>query len=223
MRNPIRSETDAFHILFGSAVLFGASAALAALASPIAGGALLVGGVAGAVAWEFATNDPHRRRPLREAALEGGRASAGDRPVILVVANRTLGDPKLRAELRERAAGGSDLRILAPILVSRVRYVASDVDRELREARKRLADALSWATGEGITATGVVGDPLTAFNAIEDELRRYTPAEVIVSSLPAGKSNWLETGIIEQLREELEVPVTHVVAATDPARVPARA
>jgi hypothetical protein len=223
MRNPIRSETDAFHLLFGGALLIGGSAGLAALATPIAGLALLAGGVAGAGVWEFATKDPERRRPLREAALAGRRVATRDQPLILVVANRTLADGTLRAELRDRAAAGAELRFLLPILVSRVRYVASDIDRELANARTRLADALAWAEAEGITATGAVGDPLAAFGAIEDDLRLYDPAEVIVSSLPPGKSNWLEAGIVEQLREELEIPVTHIVTAVTAAPVAARA
>jgi hypothetical protein len=37
---------------------------------------------------------------------------------------------------------------------------------------------------------------------------------VIISTHPRGKSNWLETGMLERLREELDVPVTHLVAAT---------
>jgi hypothetical protein len=34
---------------------------------------------------------------------------------------------------------------------------------------------------------------------------------VIISTHPPGRSNWLETGIVERLRDELDVPVTHVV------------
>jgi hypothetical protein len=40
---------------------------------------------------------------------------------------------------------------------------------------------------------------------------------VIISTYPRGKSNWLETGIVERLREELDVSVTHVVV--QPGRV----
>lgn len=213
MRNPIRSETDAFRIAFGGALLIGASSALASLVTPIAGGALFVGALAGAFSWQFATKDPERRRPLREAALAGRRVPGRDRPRILVVGNRTLGDPQLRQEMRDRAASGCELRIVAPILVSRARYIASDVDRELADAQRRLKETLAWASAEGIPATGTIGDPNAALTAIEDELRLYAADEVIVSTLPAGQSNWLETGIIERMRDELEIPVTHVVAA----------
>ena len=101
--------------------------------------------------------------------------------------------------------------MVAPILCSRVHYIASDVDAELGEARERLATALAWADAEGVAVTGKVGDANAALGAIEDELRRYGADEVIISTYPPGESNWLETGIVERLRDELDIPVTHVV------------
>ena len=211
MRNPVRSEADAFHIVFGSAAVIAASVVAGALTVPLVGVALFVGAVAGALFWELRTKDPERRRPLREAALQGERFARGDRRRVLVVANRTLRGEELRAELLTRASDGAELRIVAPILCSRVHYIASDIDSELREARARLDDAMEWAAGQGLAASGVVGDPNVAFGAIEDELRSSGADEVIVSTHPPGQSNWLETGIVERLREELDIPVTHLV------------
>lgn len=134
---------------------------------------------------------------------------------MLVVANRTLQDEDLAAILRRRAERGAELRVVAPILVSRVRYIASDVDRELQEAHERLAAALAWAHDAGFEASGKVGDPNVALGAIEDELRVFAADEVVISTYPRGKSNWLETGVVERLREELDIPVTHVVADRD--------
>ena len=217
MRNPVRSEADAFHIVFGSAAVIAASVVVGALTVPLAGVALFVGSVAGAMFWELRTEDPDRRRPLREAALQGDRFARGDRRRVLVVANRTLRGEELRAELLRRASDGAELRIVAPILCSRVHYIASDIDSELREARSRLNEALGWAASEGVTASGVVGDPNVALAAIEDELRTSGADEVIVSTHPPGQSNWLETGIVERLREELDIPVTHVVVHLEAA------
>lgn len=216
MRNPVRSESDAFHIVFGSAAVIGASVVLGAVATPIAGIALFVGAIAGAAIWEFRTTDPDRRKPLREAMAQGRFAGARTRPRVLVVANRTLAGPELRAELLRRE--GSELRFIAPILASRVHYIASDIDSELREARDRLAEALAWAHAAGLDASGTVGDPNVALGAIEDELRASGADEVIVSTHPRGRSNWLETGIVERLREELDIPVTHMIAEREPAR-----
>jgi hypothetical protein len=211
MRIPVRSETDALYVTCGIAALIAASVILGALVDPIAGVALFVGGVGGAVFWEVGTEDPDRARPLREAWSEGPRGAPAARRRVLVVANRTLAGEELREALRRAAAGGAELHVVAPILPSRVHYIASDVDRELEEARERLAAALAWAREEGLEADGKVGDPFTAFGAVEDELRAFGADEVIVSTLPPGKSNWLEAGILQRLRDELDVPITHVV------------
>jgi GABA permease len=216
VRNPVRSEADAFHIVAGSTVVLAAAVALGALLSPLVGVALLVGAVAGALVWEVGTKDPDRRRPLREAAADGRLARRPDRRRVLVVANRTLPGAVLRTELARHAATGAELRIVAPIVTSRVHYIASDVDRELREARERLAETLAWARAEGLDATGTVGDPNVALGAIEDELRMSGADAVIISTYPLGRSNWLETGILERLREELDVPITHLVAELEP-------
>jgi hypothetical protein len=214
VRNPVRSETDAFHIAWGAGGVMVASVALGALVAPLAGVALFAGAVAGAFIWEIATKDPDRRRPLREAAARGEASRPHDRPRVLVVANRTLRGETLRAELARRGRAGAELHFVAPILASRAHYIASDVDSELRDARARLDEALAWARAEGLHATGKVGDPNVALGAIEDELRLSGADEVIISTHPRGKSNWLETGMLERLREELDVPVTHLVAAT---------
>jgi nucleotide-binding universal stress UspA family protein len=180
-----------------------------ALIDPFVGVALFVGGVGGAIFWELGSEDPDRARPLREAWSEGPRPA--ERRRVLVVANRTLAGEELRETLRRAAANGAELHVVAPILPSRVHYIASDIDTELAEARERLAAALAWAREEGLDADGTVGDPFTAFGAVEDELRAFGADEVIISTLPAGRSNWLEAGILERLRDELDVPVTHVV------------
>jgi hypothetical protein len=208
MRNPVRSEADAFHIAVGCTAVVVVALLLGALVAPLLGIALLLAAVAGGVFWEVSTTDPDRRRPLREAASEA-RPHGPAR--VLVVANRTLGGEELRDELRRRAAAGAELHVVAPTLCSRVHYIASDVDAELGEARERLATALAWAEAEGVAVTGKVGDANAALGAIEDELRRYGADEVIISTYPPGESNWLETGIVERLRDELDIPVAHVV------------
>lgn len=223
MRNPIRSETDAFYLAVGGAAVTAGSVAVGAFVNPVAGGALFLGALSGAVLWEIATKDPERRRPLLEAAAEGRRQAAPSaQPRVLVVANRTLQGEELEETLRERASGGRELRIVAPILVSRARYLASDVDKEIAEAHQRLTAALAWAHGEGIQASGTVGDPTVALGAIEDELRMFAADEVLISTYPPGKSNWLETDIVRRLREELDIPVTHVIVEPDRAGLTAR-
>jgi GABA permease len=221
MRNPIRNESDAFYLAVGGAALIGISFALGVLVNPIAGGALFGGGLIGAFVWQNSTKDPNRRLPLREAAAEGRHAAHDTRDRVLVVANRTLQAEDLEAILRNHAERGTELRVVVPILVSRARYIASDVDRELREAHQRLVAALAWAQDAGLEVSGKVGDPNIALGVIQDELRLFAADEVLISTYPPGKSNWLETGIVERLREELTIPVTHVIVDPDRTRLAA--
>jgi hypothetical protein len=195
--------------------------ALGALTSEVAGVALFGGGVVGALIWDLATTDANRQRSLREAASEAPRQRDTNRRRVLVIANRTLAGDELRALLRRRGSAGAQLHVVAPILASRVHYIASDIDQEREQASDRLKAMLTWAAEEGLEASGKVGDSNAALGAIEDELRLFGADEVIISTYSPGKSNWLETGIVERLREELNIPVTHIVVDREPSLVAA--
>ena len=96
MRNPIRSESDAFYLALGGSTLTGASIALGALVNPIAGGALFAGGLIGAFVWELSTKDPDRRQPLREAAAAGRLSPASP----LLLASTSPQRPAILRQLR---------------------------------------------------------------------------------------------------------------------------
>lgn len=212
MRLPVKSETDAFHIAWGTALLIALSVALGAAASPAAGVALFAGVCLGALAWDLRTEDPDRRQSLREAARAGGgRGRRGRGKRTLVISNETLMGRELREELLRRGQPRPELRVVAPVLPSRSHYVTSDIDAELAEARRRLDATLEWAHAEGFDAAGRVGGDTPPMTAIEDELRRFAADEIVISTHPPGRSNWLETGLVERAREELDIPVTHVV------------
>ncbi len=62
----------------------------------------------------------------------------------------------------------------------------------------------------GLRAKGEIGDsdPNTA---IEDALRAFPADEIVISTHPPERSHWLERGVVERAREEIDLPVTHVV------------
>ncbi len=62
----------------------------------------------------------------------------------------------------------------------------------------------------GMTARGEIGDS-DPVQAIDDALRTFGPDEIVISTHPEGRSNWLERGVVEHARERFDVPVTHVV------------
>ena len=57
----------------------------------------------------------------------------------------------------------------------------------------------------GLDARGEVGDgdPL---QAIEDALRTFAPDELVISTHPEGRSNWLERDVVERRPRALRPP-----------------
>jgi GABA permease len=209
MRMPIKSETDAFRIAYGSAALIALSVALGALVTPLAGVALFVDRV------------QPLREALREPPLHSSARSARKR--VLVVANQTVGGEELKDEILKRVTPGEprpELRIIVPVLCSRSHYLTSDIDDEIEQASARLDATVRWAHDQGFEAVGLVGDASPVI-AIEDALRRFGADELIISTHIPERSHWLEAGVVERAREELDIPVTHVTV--DISRQPAAA
>ena len=46
---------------------------------------------------------------------------------------------------------------------------------------------------------------------MDDALRMFGADEIVVSTHPPGRSNWLEKQVIERARERYRLPITHVV------------
>jgi hypothetical protein len=220
MRIPVKSERDAFFLAYGTAVVLGAAVILGVVAGPLYGVVLVAGVAIGVVVWELRTRDADRPQPAREAA-EAAPPGDGTRHRVLVVANETVAGRELREEIMRRAGQTPEVRVVCPILPSRAHLIASDIDHELAEARTRLDQTLAWAGEHGIEATGGVSAD-TPLMAAADELRRFPADEVIVSTHPKARSRWLESGLVERLRDELEIPVHHVVVDLERVREPAQ-
>jgi hypothetical protein len=216
MRNPIRSEADAFRLTVAAVALAVVSVLLGWLLAPLVGVAVFV--LVGAVALGAYLRTPEhgRRQPLREAARESRphRRSAHGRHV-LVVANRSLGGEELRRRIAGRDDDGGarvQVDVLAPVLASRAHLAVTDIDDELREADERLQRSLAWARAEGFAVRGEVGDPAGPTTAIEDELRAFGADEVIVVTSSADVDDRQEREQLRRLRGELDVPVVHLAA-----------
>jgi hypothetical protein len=219
MRIPVKSERDAFFLAYGTAAVLGAAVILGVVAGPLYGAVLVAGVVIGAIVWELRTRDADRPQPAREAA-EAAPPGDATRHRVLVVANETVAGRELREEIMRRADQTPEVRVVCPILPSRAHLITSDIDHELGEARARLDQTLAWAGEHGIAATGGVSAD-TPLMAAADELRRFPADEVIVSTHPKARSRWLESGLVERLREELDIPVHHVVVDLERVRQPA--
>jgi hypothetical protein len=134
---------------------------------------------------------------------------------VLVLANETAADRSFWAEIARRCGAEGEALIVAPALTAtRAALWASDLDRAIEAAGRRLEISLQAAREAGLSAAGRVGDA-DPNNAMEDALRAFAADEIVVWTHTPDRSPWLERGVVQRAREEVALPVTHVVA--DPA------
>jgi len=140
---------------------------------------------------------------------------------ILVVANETCAGRALLDELRGRVRPGSEVLVVAPALNSRLRHILADTDAAYAAAEERLAESIEALRAAGITASGAVGDS-DPVQAIEDALVEFEATEIVISTHPIERSNWLEKKVVEGAKERFELPITHVVVDLAAERGPAQ-
>ena len=204
MESPFRSEDAAFRFLLLSIGAF-TLIVVASWLNPWVG-LLVFLALSGAAVWAYTRHGAPS--PPREQIEQLGTS---DEKRVLVVANETVGGDELLQVIGELAlTGGSLFYVVCPALNSRLRTWTSDEDPARAAAESRLRATLERLSSVGIEAHGDVGDvdPLVA---VEDAVRKFRPNELVVSTHPDGRSNWLERGVVSALRERYDVPVTHVV------------
>ena len=204
MESPFRSEAAAFRFLLLSigafALIVGASWINPWL------GLLLFLALSGTAVWVYTLQ--RGPGPPREQIAQLGHP---DEKRVLVVANETVGGDELMEVIGELALADKSLfYVICPALNTRLKTWTSDEDPARAAARIRLQTMLERLSSVGVEAQGDIGDvdPLVA---VEDAVRLFRPNELVVSTHPEGRSNWLERGVVSALRERYEMPVTHVV------------
>lgn len=208
MRNPFGPVSDSLWwvMLVVGAVLV----SVLAILDPILGvvwAALLLG---------FGTGRALHRSHPSPAEPTGRSGSADGKHRVLVIANETVTSRPLWTEIEDRCGDrGGEVLIVAPALTgSRTTLWASDLDAAMAQARERLALSLRAARDAGLHVRGRVGDADPNV-AIEDALRDFAADEIVVWMHTPERSPWLERGMVQRAREEIGLPVTHVVV--DPA------
>ncbi len=137
-----------------------------------------------------------------------------------MVANRTLGGKKLLDTVRARAAAGGDVRFRLVVPQSKPSAGLVIYDEAVREsAQVRVDLAISLVAGEGIQATGEVGDP-DPFLATMDAIAERRPDEIILSTHPATQSGWLRRDLIERIHNASGLPVEHIVTDLEQEGLP---
>ncbi len=204
--NPLRSEEDAFRFTVVVAILV-APIALTAIVFSSEAGLAVAGGLLFGIAFTLFVlrrDEAPKRATLRQP-------ERGEQHRILVVANETLSGAALRDEIEHRAGGeDTEVFVVCPALNTKLKTWTSDDDGARARAHARLQGMLDALDRDGFKATGDIGDG-DPVQALEDGLRVFGADEVIVSTHPPGRSNWLERDVVERARERFDVPITHVI------------
>ncbi|MGZ8666572.1 MAG: hypothetical protein ACXWZM_05630 [Solirubrobacterales bacterium] len=141
---------------------------------------------------------------------------------LLAVANETVTGRALLEEIGERCRDReAEILVVTPALRgSRAAHWASDVDEGIELARQRMELSLIAIREAGLKARGEVGDSDPNV-AIEDALRSFAADEIVISTHPPERSRWLEHRVVQRAREEIDLPVTHVVVDLESERASA--
>jgi hypothetical protein len=204
--NPLRSEQEAFQLLIAALGYFGAIVLASVLGGVWAGLAVFIVLTVAGVAWFVNAN-----RRLEPKDPVQSRVTPGDEHRVLVVANETVAGKKLREAVRHATeARRSSVLVISPALNSPLRHFVSDEGHARQAAEERLNRSLSALRSAGIEARGEIADA-DPLQAIEDALRTFGADEIIISTHPEGRSNWLEKGVVSGAQQRFTVPITHVV------------
>lgn len=125
----------------------------------------------------------------------------------LVVGTQTINSPDLIGRLRARAAESPHrYTIICPR--------SGTLSRE--QVCARLASTLAEMYRDEVDATGQPMSP-DPFSAIENAIEHYRVDDILISTLAGSRSQWVEDGLIDRVRELTDKPVEHYEAGGDPA------
>jgi hypothetical protein len=135
--------------------------------------------------------------------------SSGGQRLLIAAGEAVAGLEELPALIRGLVESASDILVVSPVLVERLRWLASDTDRARYEADERLRVVLGHVheLAPAAEARAQVGDetPLTAF---EDAVRAFRPDHILVALRGADHAAWQERGLIDAVLEALHIPIT---------------
>lgn len=135
------------------------------------------------------------------------------RKILALVSDPVSGAALKKAMNGERALG-AEVLVIAPALNTRVRYWLSDPDSAIERAEEVQEETVERMDEEGFDAAGDTGesDPLLA---IHDALATFPADEIVLFTHASRSRNWLEEGLVEEVKERFEGPVQHLVVEAE--------
>ena len=128
---------------------------------------------------------------------------------ILVVANETLAGAPLIERARAEAQAGPVRVVLCVPRKNPTHGAITYADSVFDAARIRVDLARGVLREMDIDCIGEVGDP-DPYTAAMDAIAEHEPELILVSTLPATTSGWLQGNVVERISEASTAPVEHI-------------
>jgi hypothetical protein len=136
-------------------------------------------------------------------------SAVGQRRLLIATGEAAANVDALPPLIRTLIESSSEILVITPILVNRLRWLASDTDRARYEADERLGIVLGHieALAPKAETKTQIGDetPLTAF---EDAIRAFRPDHILIALRSADHDAWQERGLMDALRSAFHIPMT---------------
>lgn len=132
----------------------------------------------------------------------------------LIVANRTLPSQALADAVAARIEAGVNVFHVVVPATPADGGLTWDEEQTRVDAAARLEAFLEHLHGLGVGASGEIGDrdPVAA---VRDAIRGREVAEIVLSTLPPGRSRWLGQDVPTRLRGDVPLPVDVVYEAPE--------
>jgi hypothetical protein len=129
---------------------------------------------------------------------------------ILALVSEPVSGDVLRHAVGNDEAEDAEVLVVAPALTeSKARFWTSDADGAIARAEDVAEESVERMEEEGVDAAGDTGesDPLLA---VQDALTTFEADEIVLCTRPGGERNWLEEGVVDEVKERFDLPVRHL-------------
>jgi hypothetical protein len=146
-------------------------------------------------------------KTVSAARVAGSSARMATR--VLVIATSNVGADEAERAIAGRFGADAELRVVAPASgLSFLDWLTNAEDDARADAAGRADELAEALPTDKVEAQVGDTDPL---QAIHDALRDFPADQIVVLTRTGDERTWLEDGTVESAREQLDIPVTHVV------------
>jgi nucleotide-binding universal stress UspA family protein len=134
---------------------------------------------------------------------------------LLFVADAAVADvDELPPAVRAVLDAAAQVHVLTPTLPGRLAWLSDDIDRCRHVADERLDTVLGHMRSIGIEASGFPrrGSVVTV---IADAVADFAPDHILIALRSSEHANWQERGLIEQIEDRFDLPVTTYAVSTE--------